>query len=280
MADKTLFVSDLDGTLLDADARLSAESVRLLNLAISNGALFTIATARTPATVEPIFAQVRTNLPMIVMTGAAVWHRDTLSYSNLHFIPADRVAPIDAAFASNHIHPFVYTLPPTGVLTAYHGAPVLNAIDAEFVEQRRHTHKRFFLATQAPAETAATRLLYFAMGAPYRIFAIAETLKRTGCAISAYFDTYHDNTAIIEVFAPGVSKANAVARMKTAIQATRLTVFGDNLNDLPMMEIADTAVAVANARPAVLDVANIRIAPNTASSVARFIAENSKNTLN
>lgn len=50
----TLFVSDLDGTLLQPDARLSEETVALLNSNIDRGALFTVATARTPATVAPI----------------------------------------------------------------------------------------------------------------------------------------------------------------------------------------------------------------------------------
>ena len=45
----TLYVSDLDGTLLGADSHLSVASCAMLNEAIAQGALFTVATARTPA---------------------------------------------------------------------------------------------------------------------------------------------------------------------------------------------------------------------------------------
>ena len=50
-------------------------------------------------------------------------------------------------------------------------------------------------------------------------------------------------------------------------------VFGDNLNDLPMMRVADLAVAVENALPQTKAEAHKVIGPNTADSVARFIHE-------
>lgn len=54
---RTLYVSDLDRTLLGSDGSVSTESSRLLNAAISDGTLFTYVTApyahhRTPASEE------------------------------------------------------------------------------------------------------------------------------------------------------------------------------------------------------------------------------------
>lgn len=48
---KTLYITDLDGTLLDANSQVSAEAVEVLNPMLDDGLLFTVATARTPATV-------------------------------------------------------------------------------------------------------------------------------------------------------------------------------------------------------------------------------------
>ena len=50
-------------------------------------------------------------------------------------------------------------------------------------------------------------------------------------------------------------------------------MFGDNLNDLPMFEIADVAVAVENAFDEAKAKADIIIGPNTEDSVAKFIRE-------
>ncbi|MDE7150670.1 MAG: HAD family hydrolase, partial [Candidatus Amulumruptor sp.] len=44
-------------------------------------------------------------------------------------------------------------------------------------------------------------------------------------------------------------------------------------NDLAMLSVADTAVAMANATDDVKAAAHIVIGPNTESSVARFIAD-------
>ena len=71
----TLFVSDLDGTLLNEHSLVSAESAQILGALIARrGLLFTVATARTPATAVPLLANVGLRLPMVVMEGAAMWH--------------------------------------------------------------------------------------------------------------------------------------------------------------------------------------------------------------
>lgn len=55
----TLFVSDLDGTLIDGKLTIPPDSAAGINAAIARGDGFAAATARTPATVkgilEPIY---------------------------------------------------------------------------------------------------------------------------------------------------------------------------------------------------------------------------------
>ena len=52
-----------------------------------------------------------------------------------------------------------------------------------------------------------------------------------------------------------------------------VTVFGDNLNDLPMMEVADEAVAVANAMPEVIERADTVIEAKQRGICGRYILE-------
>ncbi len=83
---RTLYISDLDGTLLGADSRVSQRSTAILNELVRRGVMFTCATARTPATVQPLLSGIRQSvftdaegmqrpLPAIVMTGAGMWNR-------------------------------------------------------------------------------------------------------------------------------------------------------------------------------------------------------------
>ena len=72
MSCKQLFVTDMDGTLLGADSRVSRRSARIITDLSRRGALITVATARTPGTVEPLLADTLTLPPAVVMTGAAM----------------------------------------------------------------------------------------------------------------------------------------------------------------------------------------------------------------
>ncbi len=75
MNTRTLYVSDMDGTLLGADSCVSERSRRIISDLTEQGALITVATARTPATVQPLLAGVEMAPPAVVMTGAALWTR-------------------------------------------------------------------------------------------------------------------------------------------------------------------------------------------------------------
>ena len=49
-----LFVTDLDGTLINSKREVPKKSVEILNKLIDKGVNFTVATARTPATAVEI----------------------------------------------------------------------------------------------------------------------------------------------------------------------------------------------------------------------------------
>ena len=51
---KTLYISDLDGTLLNRNAELSAYTKAVLNRVIAEGLCFSVATARPVATADYI----------------------------------------------------------------------------------------------------------------------------------------------------------------------------------------------------------------------------------
>ena len=66
---KKLYVSDLDGTLLNQRGDISATTAEKLNTCIEQGMAFTINTARTPATTFPIMASVNLQIPFSMMNG-------------------------------------------------------------------------------------------------------------------------------------------------------------------------------------------------------------------
>lgn len=271
-----LFVSDLDGTLLTSKASLSNGSVKLLNEAIAGGAGFTVATARTPATVDVIMHGVNMQLPAIVFTGAAWWHFDTRTYSHTRFLQPDTVSKLIDLFQQFAVTPFIYTLHSrkTGdLIDVFYNALRPTLCDAEFIRLRSDLElKKFHIGIAAPPDNYDKTILFFASGTPQIIAKIADSvLHTTDCSCSFYDDIYNPGISLIEVFAPNVSKAIAIDELRHSIEARHLTVFGDNLNDLSMFAVADTSVAVSNAHERTLQQADIIIASNNDDSVARYI---------
>ena len=68
----TLYVSDLDGTLLTPQEQLSPFTTRVVNSLVEQGVHFTYATARSRHSAEVVTAGLTKNLPVIVYNGAFV----------------------------------------------------------------------------------------------------------------------------------------------------------------------------------------------------------------
>ncbi len=271
---KTLFATDLDGTFLDADARVSDYTARSFNSLVGMGAYITFVTARTPATIEPIMQSLSPSIPAVCMTGAAWWDFTTGSYTRMCYHRANDVNLILQICASTSVIPFVYTLERgSNQLSAYHSTAALTPEEQKFVFERTISPlKTFHIGTPAPADTRPDTVLLFAMGEPDSIRRTAFAIREhTRCYASWYPDTYNPGLALLEVFAEGVSKATGLLELKLAIGADRIVAFGDNLNDIPMLQVADVAVAVENAHPKVKEIADVVIGPNTSNSVINYI---------
>lgn len=272
---KTLYVTDMDGTLLAPDSRVSSESARLITELSKLGALITVATARTPATVEPLLRDTYTSLPAIVMTGASLWDRRTKTYMHPRYIDQTTAAQIEILGEEYGVNLFQYTVGADGILDVYHQGEMSDQEIAFVNERERLQYKRFHLSHAY--ENGRLTALFFAMGERERIFGLADELRRcVNCSVSSYVDIFGADTGILEVFAPNVSKAEAVRSLAQEIGADKVVVFGDNLNDIPMMQVADVAVAVGNALPEVKAIAHEVIGDNASDAVVRYILSDYK----
>ena len=73
---KTLFVSDLDGTLLAPDGRLSAYTLETLDRLVAGGVRLAFATARSYVTAMKVVGDAPVGLPMILHNGAFIQKKD------------------------------------------------------------------------------------------------------------------------------------------------------------------------------------------------------------
>lgn len=267
---KTVYISDLDGTLLNSDSVVPAETERIVAELGDRGACITVATARTAATVDPLLQRCSIRIPAVVITGAALWDFDRRRYIHPLFLDDGEYSRIIELFRSEGYTPFVYELPDDKVMRVFH-TPRLNAAEQLFYDQRKHLQLKHFELNGVP-DRADRVILIFGTGPRRLIDRIASRLRQEhDCSLSCYPDIFDPEVALIEVLAPGVNKAAAIRRLASHTGADRVVVFGDNLNDLPMMREADLSVAVANALPEVRREARLVIGANNDNAVARFI---------
>lgn len=266
----TLFVSDMDGTLLDDRSRVSATSAALLREAVAGGALFTVATARTHATAVPLLSDVPLRLPVIVMAGAAMYDTATRRFSNVSAFAGDDLAQLYELYRRHSVNPLVYRLRDN--LLHVHHCGALTPAETTFINERLDTVKRFHLNDNDYESTDGDTLILYSMDNYDRLTALHRALDESGlCRAFLSRDLFDNELGELEVYALATSKAAAIARLAQMTGAARTVVYGDNLNDIDMMRKADVAIAVENALPEVKAVATRIIGPNTDDSVAKSI---------
>ncbi len=272
---RTLFVSDLDGTLLSPYRKVSEESVRLLNEAIAEGALFSVATARTPATVGPLLKGVNCTLPLIVMTGAAIWDRNANRYVHACFHSEYTARRLVELYQKHNLCTFIYILGEDNIIHIYHLGE-MSSLERVFMEERLATpYKKFHVDEKGSSELPSRLdrvLLFYSMRPTEEVRRVYDEIKDADDLRAVFYhDMYGEEIALMEVFGPEASKANAVKILSELTASDRIVAYGDNVNDIPILSVADDAVAVENAVDEVKHIAGRIIGPNSEDSVAKDI---------
>ena len=100
-------------------------------------------------------------------------------------------------------------------------------------------------------------------------------LERAREVVGHLAELSHSNSAdgLLEIAAAGVSKASALTRVcaERGLRSEDVIAFGDMPNDLPMLEWAGHAVAVANAHPDLIAAADEVTTSNDDAGVARVL---------
>ena len=106
---KTLYVSDLDGTLLTSDMNISENSLKIINTLIDEGMLFTYATARSISSASIVAKGLSTKHPIIAYNGAFIVEPDTRKILAKEDFSREQTEVVMEILSENHISPLVYS---------------------------------------------------------------------------------------------------------------------------------------------------------------------------
>ena len=267
-----LFVSDLDGTLLEPEGKFPQKSIDRLNKLIDMGLNFSIATARNHDSAYYILNKLNINLPVILFNGVYLseFHSgETIVMSGL----LSKETQIDLfTLADSHgLTPFVYTYGEKHHL--YHGEPqnpaahhYLKALSND--NRLRYTHDFFSLKEQVSG------LLFIdtqrALAPLHDI--LVEKYPDT---LNMYFQEDISNPGFywLQIYRNGSNKGIMLKRLAERLEfpLSKVVAFGDYVNDLDMFEVAGTSIAMSNALPEVKGAATHVIGSNEEGAVIDFL---------
>ena len=270
---KTLYISDLDGTLLNKDTQVSKFTRDTINKCVDKGAIFSVATARTIATVSRLLEGVHINAPVILMNGALVYDMQQKKYLKTEGIAEDSTAKVIDSMHAHDMTGFMYTIE-DGLLHTYYEA-IDRPCQKEFYEERVTRFQKKFEHVDDFKDLLGRKVVYFS------IFSTKEELDPIyadicddpDLAIAYYQDIYSENLWYLEVFSCRASKLHALNWLKDYLQVEYTVGFGDNTNDQPLFEGSDYKVAVANAKKPLIEAADELTERNNDDGVARFLVE-------
>ena len=105
----TLYISDLDGTLLHDNQQVSPFSASVINRAVERGLLFSLATARSLIGLGMLDLQgIHWNTPLVLMNGVMLYDMASRAILQSCEMPPDAVAAVLAACAAEGKNPFLY----------------------------------------------------------------------------------------------------------------------------------------------------------------------------
>ena len=273
---KTLFITDLDGTLLNSNCEVSEQTQRIINnLIATRGLNFAIATARSPATAMPLLSGINMHLPSVVLAGAALWNEATETYTHTWPIREEVISKICEIYERHGAHPFIYRQ--SGAQLLAHHIDNITPREADFMKSRTGTHYKDFILNDRPYEPSSCPALIIFSTDRYPVMEeIYHDILAHGidCHPICYCDIYAPGYGFLEIYGSQVSKAEAIETLAHECGFEQIVAFGDNVNDMEMMEMADYSVAPSNALPMVKRVASEVVGCNDDDSIAWWLAHN------
>lgn len=262
----TLYVSDLDGTLLRSNEVTSEYTNSVINSLTDRGMIFSYATARSLITAKKVTKGINAKIPLIVYNGAFVIDNVTEDILIANYFDESVYKVLDELFA-NKIYPIVYAYIEGKEKFSF--LPELCTVGMnKFIDSRSGD-----VRTNVVKTTDELKL-----GNIFYITCIDEPNK-----LKPFYDKYKDifhcvyqtdiytNEQWLEIMPLAASKSNAIKQLQGLLKCEKLIVFGDGQNDIDMFELADESYAVQNAHEDLKKYATAIISSNDEDGVAKWL---------
>lgn len=273
----TLYVTDLDGTLLNSNDQISQYSIQTINGLVAKGMQFTYATARSLVSASVVAKGLSTTIPVIAYNGALIVNPATGEVISSLSFTGEEAARIREVLQEHGANPLVYAYV-DGVERVSYVTGRENEGIRRYLEVRKGDRR--FRPLEDETLLYQGNIFYFTCIADREeLLPLYEIFKRDGRYRCTLQQELYRPEFFLEIMPEKASKAEAIKRLKEIWHCGKVVSFGDAVNDIPMFEISDECYAVANGVAELKACATGVIASNDEDGVARWLADMEDSTL-
>ena len=266
--DGITIVTDMDGTLLTSDKKISQKNKEAIEFFRQNGGTFTVASGRIYPKVLMYAEELKLNTPFISHNGCVIY-----DYSNDNVV-YKRVFDKKVIDILNKM---MNDFPDYGFEAAALD-DVYFLRDGEFVQKHIFDEEFTNLKWINPDEINFEVTKILIAHSPEKI----SELEKIVPPVYYNYSAFRSDLYYFELAPLGVSKGSALPELKKILgeKAKKIYTIGDNINDLEMIKEADVGVAVKNALPGLKENADF-ILPytNNENAIAGLIELIEKGTI-
>ncbi|MDR1820932.1 MAG: HAD family hydrolase [Oscillospiraceae bacterium] len=274
---KTLYLSDLDGTLLDGRSELSPRTLATLRRLINDGLHFSIATGRTAFSTEIVLRGLNLRLPAIQQNGVYLYDFAEKTLLNVQYIQEPALTRVFDFTRDSGILPLVYTVRDNVQTTHYER--VTSANMQAFLDLREKKYKQRIPRVDRLESLSGDGVIYLCfIDTKERLAPLAAAARELPgiCAMYSRDVSLPGDVWLLELFSNTASKAAGARYLREYGGFDRIVAFGDGINDLPLFAECEVGIAVSNASDEIKSAAAEVIGANTEDAVVRWLEENAE----
>lgn len=269
----TLYISDLDGTLLTKEGAISSYSEEMLNKLIDRGLNFTFATARSIYSAQKAIRGLRLKFPVVLYHGGLVYDYSSREYLRVCNFGDELKRYVLYVLETHGIYPFVYRSDQDDrEIVSWTGGKETDGM-SRFLSRRKSDPR--FECVSSDEALVRDHVFYFkCIGPKEQLERVWNDLKMDDRLLCIFHKETYQSDYWMEILPKGANKAFGAKFLKEKYGFDKVVCFGDSSNDSDLFDVCDEKYAVLNAEDWLKEKATSVIGYCEEDGVAKWLEKN------
>lgn len=254
-----ILVSDMDGTLIGSDRKVSDKNLEAIKYFTDRGGMFTVATGRMLQSVEEFISELHIKCPTMLHNGAKIFDfRNRETYVE-HFIEEERKEAIRKA----------YEMMPNIGIEIFANEVVYVYRSCNLTE--RYKRHNFNVVYEMPDNIWKEKWTKVLLIGEKEELDEAEKLYKNKLDNG---NAFRSGACYFDIVANNISKGRALKELveTLSIDPTKVIAVGDNMNDIEMIKEAEYGFCVENGLDVVKEAASYIAPSNDEDAIAYIVS--------